>query len=139
MNRAQEMLNSHPHPANVETRLLAETVSALHNCVLTCTSCADACLAESMVDELRRCIRLNLDCSDVCHTTAELLSRQTEPDWSLIGDQLRACATACRTCGDECERHADMHEHCRICAEACRHCEQMCNQMLEAIPSSAMA
>ncbi len=139
MERVHDMLASHPHPVQDEDGLLADVISSLHTCVLTCTSCADACLAESMVDELRRCIRLNLDCSDVCHATAELLSRQTEPDWSLISQQLRACATACRVCGDECQRHADMHEHCRICAEACRHCEQMCNRMLEAISSGAMA
>jgi hypothetical protein len=35
--------------------------------------------------------------------------------------------------GDECELHADMHEHCRICAEACRRCEQACQELLAAI------
>jgi len=44
--------------------------------------------------------------------------------------QLQACALACRTCGDECEAHAEMHEHCRICAEACRECEEACTQLL---------
>jgi hypothetical protein len=24
------------------------------------------------------------------------------------------------TCAEECDRHADRHEHCRICAAACR-------------------
>lgn len=139
MNRVHEMLQSHPRSASVDTGVLADTIRALHGCVQTCTSCADACLAEEMVADLRHCIRLNLDCADVCHTTAELLSRQTEPDWGVIADQLTACATACRACGDECQRHAEMHEHCRICADACRHCEEMCNQMLEALPSSAVA
>jgi Domain of Unknown Function (DUF326) len=40
---------------------------------------------------------------------------------------------ACRSCGDECERHAAMHEHCRVCAEACRRCEQACNELLAAM------
>lgn len=39
----------------------------------------------------------------------------------------------CSTCGDECDQHADMHEHCRVCAEACRRCEDACNQVLAAI------
>lgn len=26
---------------------------------------------------------------------------------------------ACKACAEECERHADMHEHCRASAEAC--------------------
>jgi hypothetical protein len=133
MNNVQEMLQTHPQPITVDERTLIDTISALYNCALTCTMCADACLGEEMVDQLVRCIRLNLDCAGICETTGALLARQTEPDWSLIGDQLTACATACRVCGDECERHAEMHEHCRICAEHCRHCERLCNQLLQAI------
>ena len=30
----------------------------------------DACLSEDMVDQLRKCIRTNLDCADICDTTA---------------------------------------------------------------------
>jgi hypothetical protein len=46
---------------------------------------------------------------------------------------LEACAAACRTCGDECSRHADMHDHCRVCAETCRRCEQACRELLAAL------
>jgi hypothetical protein len=42
--------------------------------------CADACLGEEKVEMLRRCIRLNLDCADVCNATGRMLSRQQEPD-----------------------------------------------------------
>lgn len=135
MKHTQEMLQSHPRPMRMDGGQFADAVNTLTGCAQSCTICADACLGEQMVDQLVRCIRLNLDCADVCATTAALLSRQTEPDWSLISDQLRACATACRVCGDECERHAAMHEHCRICAEHCRECEQVCNQLLQASPS----
>jgi hypothetical protein len=34
------------------------------------------------------------------------------------------------SCIDECERHAEMHEHCRICADACRRCQQACDELL---------
>ncbi len=83
-----------------------------------------------MVDELVRCIRLNLDCADVCAATGRLLSRQTMPEWQLLQAQLQACALACRLCGDECARHAQMHEHCRVCAEMCRECEAACERLL---------
>jgi hypothetical protein len=43
---------------------------------------------------------------------------------------LDACATAGRTCGDECEQHAEMNDHCRICADACRACERACRDLL---------
>ena len=46
-----------------------------------------------------------------------------------------ACAAACRACGDECERHAQHHEHCRVCAESCRRCEEGCNRLLQALPA----
>lgn len=137
MERTREMLQSHPRQTQVDAGLLADAIRSLYTCAQVCTTCADACLGEAMVQELVRCIRLNLDCADVCETTGALLSRQTEPDWSVIRDQLTACATVCRACGDECERHADMHEHCRVCAESCRHCEDMCNRLLEAIPTRA--
>lgn len=35
------------------------------------------------------------------------------------------------TCADECERHAQMHEHCRICADHCRECARMCEGLLQ--------
>src|SRR5919106_2462718 len=55
------------------------------------------------IGELRRCIRLNLDCADVCSMTASVLSRQLEPELGLIRSVLQACAEACRVCGGECE------------------------------------
>jgi hypothetical protein len=66
-------------------------------------------------------------------TMLRVLSRQTEYDANLTRPQLQACVAACKSCGDECERHAQMHEHCRVCAEACRRCEQACNQLLAAM------
>jgi hypothetical protein len=99
-------------------------------CAQSCTSCADACLSEDSVAELRRCVRLDLDCADICETTGRVLTRQTEYDAPTSKALLAACGEACRTCAEECERHAEHHEHCRICAEACRRCEQACAALL---------
>jgi hypothetical protein len=43
-----------------------------------------------------------------------------------VKTMIATCA-ACAACGDECERHASMHEHCKICADACRRWEQACH------------
>jgi hypothetical protein len=86
-----------------------------------------------MIDKLRKCIRSDLDCADICEVTGRVLSRHTGYDANLTRAQLQACAQACKSCGDECEGHAEMHEHCRICAEACRRCEQACQAVLAAI------
>jgi hypothetical protein len=124
-----EMLRAHPAPANVA---LAGVIDELVACAQTCTACADACLGEhEHLGDLVRCIRLNLDCADVCEATARVLSRQTAFEPELARRLVEACAEACRVCGDECERHASMGmEHCRICAEACRRCERACRDAM---------
>jgi hypothetical protein len=82
------------------------------------------------VAQLIRCIRLNLDCADVCETAGRIASRQTEPQSEVTRAILGACAEACRRCAEECERHAAHHEHCRVCAEECRRCEQACRDAM---------
>jgi hypothetical protein len=124
------MLETYPQPIGFDRRLLASTIDAVIACAETCTACADACLGEDMVAELTRCIRTNLDCADICGTTARVLTRHTGYDVNVTRAILEACATVCKSCGDECGSHAAHHEHCRICAEACRSCEQACRAML---------
>lgn len=127
------MLETHPWPGNVDRDVLARTIAELGACEETCTSCADACLSEDGVADLRKCIRLNLDCADICDATAHVLIRQTGYDAPVTKAQLQACLEACATCAEECERHADMHEHCRICAEVCRRCARACDELLTAM------
>jgi len=127
------MLQAYPATINLDRDLLARTIDALVACAQTCTACADACLSEAAVADLRTCIRTDLDCADICGTTSRVLSRHTGYDANITRAQLEACVMACRACGDECKRHAGMHEHCRICAEACRACESACRDLLEAI------
>ncbi|CAN5619631.1 four-helix bundle copper-binding protein [soil metagenome] len=129
-NRVQQMLQTHPSPSPFDRAALLECIQACFECTQSCTSCADACLAEDKVKQLLRCIRLNLDCADVCDTMGRLLLRQSEPDMGLLRTQLQACAEACRVCGAECQQHAEHHEHCRVCAESCRRCEEACNRLL---------
>ena len=135
MPAVREMLQTHPQKPQVNKDTLNEFIEAAFECAQVCSSCADACLSEDMVADLRYCIRTNLDCADVCTTTGRVLVRQTEPDWGLIRAQLQACHVACKTCGDECEKHASMHEHCKVCVRSCRRCEGACEALLSAIPA----
>jgi hypothetical protein len=129
----EPMLRTYPASINLDRALLARTIDSLLACAEACTACADACLSEDMVADLRKCIRSNLDCADICAATARVLSRHTGYDANVTRHQLEACVAACRSCGDECERHAGMHEHCRICADACRACEAACQELLSAM------
>jgi hypothetical protein len=131
MTHAAAILDSHPAHVTITHRDLVACIDACFDCAQACTGCADACLAEDSVAHLRTCIRTNLDCADVCDATGRILSRHAGADTDLARAALQACITACQTCGEECERHAGMHEHCRVCAEACRACEQACRALLD--------
>ncbi len=136
MGNAEAMIETYPGTVNVDGGVLARAIEEALSCFQTCTACADACLSEDMVAELTKCIRTNVDCATVCLATVQVLSRHTGYDANITRTQLESCITACKACGDECARHADMHEHCRICADACRACERACRELLGAMGSA---
>ena len=129
----RDVFESHPQPTALDREALLRCISECLDCAASCTSCADANLAEDDVRDMVRCIRLCLDCGDACDATRRIVSRQTEPDLGLIRAMVEACAVACLACAVECDRHAAHHEHCRLCAEACRRCKNACDDLLAAI------
>jgi hypothetical protein len=130
MSYARQMLDTYQRAVNVGADVLAATIDALSDCAQACTADNDADLGEENVAEMVRCIRLCTDCTDVCTATIGVTSRLAEYDASVAKPLLQACAAICKSCGDECERHGRMHEHCRVCAEACRRCERACRELL---------
>jgi hypothetical protein len=140
MKTTEMMLRSHPRADAQRVVDYAETLNALSTCSEMCTACADACLGEpEHLEKLRRCITTDLDCADVCHATARVLTRWTETPHELVHAQLHACVIACQLCAEECELHAEMHDHCRINVEACHYCQERCNFLLGEISSSGTA
>jgi Domain of Unknown Function (DUF326) len=133
MSYAGQMLDAYPHDVSVDAGALATTIDTLIECAQACNADTDADLSEQNVLELVKCIRLCMDCTDVCAATVRVASRQTAYDPNVTRPLLEACAATCKSCGDECERHAQMHEHCRLCAEACRRCERACRELLAAM------
>ena len=130
------MLQTHPRadPRLVPHDVLTECITACFGCAQVCTSCADACLGEEEhLAHLTSCIRLNLDCADICEATGRVLMRQTQPRREVVRAQVQACLAACQACGEECQGHAERMNmaHCGVCAEACRRCEAACRQLLE--------
>jgi hypothetical protein len=133
MDRIRRMFQTHPAPASDAGDEAFALVQAAAECTFTCTTCADACLEEDDPAAMRSCIRMNLDCAEICSVTARLIARPGPQDQNVLRTQLEACAAACRACAQECEEHADHMEHCRICAEACRACAEACDRMKDAI------
>jgi hypothetical protein len=131
---AGRSLKTHPRDFNVDAGVLADCIAACSDCASACTLCADDCLSEQNVAELVKCIRLDLDCADICAATGRIVSRQTEYDATVTRAALQACTTACRSCGEECARHGEHGmEHCRICAEECDRCRRACEALLAAM------
>jgi hypothetical protein len=126
----REMLEAHPQPASGDRDVIVRCIEACIDSAAACTSCADADLGERDLPELVRCIRLCLDCADTCDATGRIVTRQTESEVSVVRATVEACVTICRACREECERHAEHHEHCRICAQSCGRCEQACSELL---------
>ena len=126
----REMLESHPQAPVGDRDAIASCVEACAYCATACVICADADLGEPDAADMVRCIRLDLDCADACVAAGRIAARQTETDVAVLRAALVASSSACRVCADECERHADHHEHCRLCAQACRRCEEACDAVL---------
>ncbi|SFP35474.1 four-helix bundle copper-binding protein [Tranquillimonas alkanivorans] len=128
--QTREIIATHPSAQGSVSEALVRFIDEAFACAQTCTACADACLAEEKVAEMRRCIRLNLDCADICAAAGKMGSRRAGSNEPVLRATIEACAAACRACGDECSTHAEMHEHCRICAEACKRCADACDAAL---------
>lgn len=105
---------------------MGEDLQAL---IAACTRCRDVCLRCAgqdfkVVDRLRDCARLALDCATACGATLEVLGR----DSSHHGDFARLNAHLADECARECDKFAREFEHCRECAQACRECAGECRK-----------
>jgi hypothetical protein len=132
MSYAHQMLDSYPRTVNVDTSVLAAAIDAISDCVQACIADTDADLSEENLAEMVKCIRLCLDCTDICMGTGGVISRLAEYDPSSTRPLLEACVAICKNCGDECERHAH-YDHCRVCEQACRRCARACQELLDAL------
>jgi len=131
MSYARQLLDANPRTVSADASPLAATIDALSDCAQACRADVDDDLSEQNLSDMVLCVRLCLDCADICTAAIGVTSRQAARDASVTRPLLEACAAACKSCGDECERHAQMHEHCRVCAEACRRCELACRELLD--------
>ena len=102
-------------------------ITVLNNCAAVCNHCITACLEEEDVKMLANCIKLDIDCAEICSLTAAFVVRGSAHASHLMAE----CADICNNCADECEKHSHM-EHCKECADACRICAEACGQMAHA-------
>ncbi len=99
-----------------------ELINMLARCAAECSHCATACLEEEDVKMLVRCIKLDIDCSEICTLALSFVARGSEHAQHILHE----CADICDACADECDKHSHM-EHCQRCAEICRQCAELCH------------
>ncbi len=102
-------------------------IDACLECAATCDYCASACLKEQNVNEMTKCIQLDMECAAICRTAAQFMSLESEHANAIC----QLCADVCNACAEECNKHDEM-DHCRICAEICFHCAEECASMAAA-------
>lgn len=100
-----------------------DCIDACNACLAECLHCAVSCLKEQNPAELAACIKLDLDCADMCQTAVGHMARGSTQAKAVC----TLCADVCEQCGAECAKHS--HEHCQSCARACEKCAQACRAM----------
>lgn len=131
MTDTKEILDAVPTGVPLSTKDVAAAIDACLTCVQTCTTCANADLAEEDLAALRVCAALCITCADVCDVTARVLSRPAQSDQLIVHHLLQACIRACENSAEECARHAHHHRHCAICEKVCRAGTQACAALLD--------
>lgn len=107
-------------------------IDECYACATECEHCAASCLTEQDVQKLARCIKLDIDCAQICRLAASYMARGSE----FAGSICNACAELCDACAEECAQH--QMEHCQRCAEACRRCADECRRMASGVQSKGM-
>jgi hypothetical protein len=98
-------------------------IESLHECMVACNHCYDAYLKEENVGMMAECIRLDRECADICAYLEQAIGRGTP----FISELAQVCATICKACGNECQKHD--HEHCQIYADTFLKCEEVCRKL----------
>ncbi len=97
-----------------------QLLDVLERCMTACEACASENLKVENGISLQRCIRLTLDCGELCGFTARFVARESEFKDIL----LKQCALVCKACEDECRRHENAAS--QQCADVCHECHLAC-------------
>jgi hypothetical protein len=118
----------------MSTHATHQADDGIRKCIEECLSCYQICL-ETVTHCLQKGgkhaeashIRLLLDCTDICQTSANFMIRGSD----LHTRTCAVCAEVCERCAESCEQFGD-DEKMKACAEACRRCAESCRRMAAA-------
>lgn len=104
-----------------EMQMCIQNCMSCHQiCVLTLSHCIEKGGSHSEAAHLKSL----MDCAQICTVSADFMSRQSDIHASVCG----ACAEACLTCAQSCERFED-DAVMKACADLCRQCAESCKKM----------
>jgi hypothetical protein len=113
-------------------RTMREQESQIEQCIQTCLDCHRICLETITHCLLRggeyaseKRILLLQDCAEICDTTANFLTRNSDLHATICG----TCAEVCLKCAEDCERLGN-DDLLKACAKACRQCAEYCQLMV---------
>src|SRR6516162_8757551 len=84
MSYARQMLDTFARTADVDADVLAAAIDAMSDCAQACTADNAADLGEHNLAEMVTCIRLCLDCTDICTAAAAVISRLVSYDPAVL-------------------------------------------------------
>lgn len=98
----------------------------MNECTIDCIRCYTASLDETDANHLVNCIKLDMDCAEICRLTVSFLLRNSDHANHLLAE----CSEICDACATECEKHDHM-VHYKRCAESCRKCATACMEAIQ--------
>src|SRR5450830_803036 len=93
-----------------------ECLLACNECMAACLECAITCLKEDDPKAMVHCLKLDMECADVCRLAAASIARGDDH----LNAVCTLCAQVCHACAAECAKHP--MQHCKHCAESCQRC-----------------
>lgn len=117
-------------PDNHGCQLSEEMLRCIELCLDCHKACAQTlqyCLEQGGMHAERQHVRVMMDCSEICQTSANFMLRGSD----LHTHTCSACAEVCQRCAEDCDRMAD-DLRMSACAEQCRRCADACRNMSHA-------
>jgi hypothetical protein len=131
---ARQIMDVHPTGFGViDRKKLDAAITAMQTASQAASVCADGCLNEGQVKDMREAIRACLDCSDIVDAAVRTLSRHAGWMESAAPAILTAAVAVLQTADHETSRHASMHMHARLTAETCRKARVACEDLLASL------
>lgn len=122
--------------STAESTQLETCIEVLNRCRAVCDDCGTSRLANATHGAAAlRCLRLIVQCAELCRDTAALLACAHEIDAATLRNHVRSCSVACERCRREIDRAGFVWAE--DCIDACSRAATACATLLPTLPLTA--